>query len=301
MFVRTDYKHTDIEVYIYEYLEQIMRIDADRKPALAAGQQDLVELQSALVKHGPVMRTLPERRDASDHIAGLAHRDLRVGHRCLLRTDRRRQRLQIHVSADRHHAHHTLGTGVGHQRLEHLMLIESELLRGFHPVTVIHVVVGMLVLVGLERHSGLLQLHSRRRGAGTLLMLRFFAHVFHTTALKTRRYEIGNRHFPTNGFSYLRVLRARIGKAATIRRILRRSGHWFHGVAARPRLRSASATAPTGAPVADSPAAAYPSAPTFTVEPPVSVTLPSTASVEHSPAAMPGTVAAPSLALNTLT
>lgn len=71
-------------------------------------------------------------------------------------------------------------------------------------------------------------------------------------ALKTRRYEIGNRHFPINGFSYLRVLRARIGKASTIRRILRRSGHWFHGVAARTRLRSASATAPTGAPVADS-------------------------------------------------
>ena len=65
-------------------------------------------------------------------------------------------------------------------------------------------------------------------------MLRFFAHVFHTTALKTRRYEIGNRHFPTNGFLYLRVLRARIGNASTIRRILRRLGHWFHGVAARP-------------------------------------------------------------------
>lgn len=48
-------------------------------------------------------------------------------------------------------------------------------------------------------------------------------------------------------------------------------------------------------------AAAYPSAPTVTVEPPVNVTLPSTASVEYSPAAMPRTVAAPSLALNTLT
>ena len=158
----------------------------------------------------------------------------------------------------------------------------------------------MLVLVGLERHSGLLQLHSRRRGAGTLLMLRFFAHVFHTTALKTRRYEIGNRHFPTNGFSYLRVLRARIGKASTIRRILRRSGHWFHGVAARTRLRSASATAPTGAPVADS------LSPHTRQRPRSPWSLPSASPcrrprVWSTPAAMPGTVAAPSLALNTLT
>ena len=58
---RTPSPRTDGRSDRIQHLEQIMRIDADRKPALAAGQQDLVELQSALVKHGLVMRALPER------------------------------------------------------------------------------------------------------------------------------------------------------------------------------------------------------------------------------------------------
>mgnify|MGYP006896721705 CR=1 FL=1 len=88
--------------------------------------------------------------DAADHVAGFAHGDLRIGHRRLLRADCRGQRLQIHMSADRHHADHAFGAGVRHQRLEHLMLVETELGGGLNPITVIHVIVRMRVFVGLN-------------------------------------------------------------------------------------------------------------------------------------------------------
>ena len=133
-------------------------------------------MQRAFVKHRLVVCALAKRGDAADHVAGFAHGDLRIGHRRLLRADCRGQRLQIHMSADRHHADHALGAGVRHQRLEHLMLVETELGGGLNPITVIHVIVRMRVFVGFERNSGFFQLHGGRCGTGALLML-FLAHI----------------------------------------------------------------------------------------------------------------------------
>ena len=89
-----------------------------------------------------------------------------IGHSGFLGSDCCGQRLQIHMSADRHHADHAFGAGVRHQRLEHLMLVETELGGGLNPITVIHMVVRMCVFVCFEWDSRLFELHCCRRGAG---------------------------------------------------------------------------------------------------------------------------------------
>ena len=77
------------------------------------------------------------------------------------------------MTAHRYHAHHAFGTGVRHQRLEHLMLVEAELGGRLHAVAVIHMVVGVLVFVYVEFHARLLQLDCRRSGTRALIMLAF--------------------------------------------------------------------------------------------------------------------------------
>ena len=85
------------------------------------------------------------------------------------------QRLQIHMPAYRHHAHHAFGAGIGHQGFEHLMLVETEFVGGLDAIPVIHVVVGMLVFVGFEWNSGLFPVARSPGGTCALLMCFFFA------------------------------------------------------------------------------------------------------------------------------
>ena len=79
------------------------------------------------------------------------------------------------MPADRNHTDHTFRTGVGHQRLEHLVFVESELGGGLNSVAVIHMIVRMCVFIGRECDSGLVQLYGRRCGTGAFLVF-FLAH-----------------------------------------------------------------------------------------------------------------------------
>ena len=87
----------------------------------------VVEHRRHLVDHRRQPLLLPERADASPHVAGDALGDVRIAHLDVLGAERPADRLERELAADRHDRDRLGAVGGDEQGLEHLIGVEAEL------------------------------------------------------------------------------------------------------------------------------------------------------------------------------
>ena len=131
---------------------QVVRTQFDVQAAPAAGDQDAVLAQGALIQDRGGRLALPQRGNSAQHIAGPALGRGRIRHGGLLAAERSRYGFQVKVSVDRDDPHREPAVDLHHERLEDLGGIHAQYLGGLHAVAGGRGVVG--VRMQHERNAG---------------------------------------------------------------------------------------------------------------------------------------------------
>ena len=132
-------------------------------PRSSAAHVDHVEQLGRLVDHGAQRPALADRADPTDDVPRRAFGARRLAHDRLLRPDGSGHTLHRELAAHRHDRHDQLFVGDDHERLEHLVVVESERNGGLSP-EVVEILAAFVLVDRVGDPGGIEGHHCRRHG-----------------------------------------------------------------------------------------------------------------------------------------